>query len=259
MSVAAANFLCFRPPASTSSVARVRTSNAALTSVERTTRGPRPGSTYSCPPQGATESRSNFFPYGDLAHAQSVVHGLDQNMTSDIHVYLENGSYQANAATDDGTARFGHEWISGDMERRPRGKCIISGAEQIAGWKLSDASRNIWAASVPADLQTRQIYVNGMRATLASSTVPTGLSITPTGYRAHTLAMSHWRNPNDIDFVYTGQVGLMAEPICPVAAVAGRTITMAEPCWTNSVSRGAIWWVTVESRHQPTSRTPTKH
>ena len=48
--------------------------------------------------------------------------------------------------------------------------------------------------------------------------------------------MSHWRNPSQIDFVFSSEMGNMAEPICPVGAI-GSWITMAQPCWYNSTRR----------------------
>ena len=120
------------------------------------------------------------------------------------------------------------------------------------GWKLVDRSRNLWAA--PADAlakaglaNTRQLYINGVRALRAQGRVPVKLTETPTGYTASAPVMATWRNPSDIEFVYTGgnalwsekSVGLgpWTEPRCPVAAIQGTTITMAQPCWDNSTKR----------------------
>jgi hypothetical protein len=59
--------------------------------------------------------------------------------------------------------------------------------------------------------------------------------------------MAAWRNPSDIEFVYTGGnsvwsepsegLGPWTEPRCPVAAIRLRSITMARPCWDNSTKR----------------------
>jgi hypothetical protein len=179
-----------------------------------------------------------FFPYRDLTYTQTIVRSRNHSMTGDIDVYLESGTYRLTqplqlTAQDSGVNGNTISWSSAPGEN-----ATISGAERITGWTLSDPSKNIWAAPVSSDLRTRQIYVNGMRATPASSAVPVALSKTTTGYRARLPVLAHWRNPSRIDFVYTGQAGLMAEPRCPVAGIAGRSITMAEPCWSNSTKRG---------------------
>ena len=125
---------------------------------------------------------------------------------------------------------------------------IISGAVQITGWKLADAKRNLWQAPAPAALvNSRQLYVNGVRAARAQGALPVTLQMTPTGYIASNSTMSHWKNISDIEFVYTGGnsvwnlpsegLGSWTQPRCPIASINGTTITMAQPCWDNSTKR----------------------
>jgi len=125
---------------------------------------------------------------------------------------------------------------------------IISGAVQITGWKLTDAKRNLWKAAAPATLtNSRQLYVNGVRAQRARGPVPVALQMTPTGYTTSDATMSHWKNISDIEFVYTGGnsiwdlpsegLGSWTQPRCPIASIHGTTITMAQPCWDNSTKR----------------------
>jgi hypothetical protein len=94
---------------------------------------------------------------------------------------------------------------------------------------------------------TRQLYVNGVRALRTQGRLPVKLTETATGYTAGSDAMAKWRNPSDIEFVYTGGndiwserssgLGPWTEPRCPVASISGTTITMAQPCWDNSTKR----------------------
>lgn len=125
---------------------------------------------------------------------------------------------------------------------------IISGAVQITGWKLSDAKRNLWQAPAPAALvNSRQLYVNGVRAQRTRGPLPVVLHMTPTGYTANNPTMSRWKNISDIEFVYTGGnsiwnlpsegLGSWTQPRCPIASIEGTTITMAQPCWDNSTKR----------------------
>ncbi len=125
---------------------------------------------------------------------------------------------------------------------------IVSGGVQITGWKLADPKRNLWSAPAPASLgNTRQLYVDGVRATRTRGRLPVELTKTETGYTASGDAMAKWRNPADIEFVYTGGnaiwsepsagLGSWTEPRCPVTSISGATIIMAQPCWDNSTKR----------------------
>ena len=200
--------------------------------------GPATGVSFYVSPSGSDANPGTVdLPFKTLAHAQAVVRTVNQNMSSNITIYLENGIYRLPHSlrmtpADSGTNGYEVVWSAA-----PGQTAIISGSEQISSWRLSDPSKNIWSASVPADIMTRQIYVDGVRASLAAGPLPVKLVKTASGYRASTPAMARWRNPKQIQFAYTGQLGLMIEPICPVASIHGVTVTMAEPCWSNSNRR----------------------
>jgi hypothetical protein len=125
---------------------------------------------------------------------------------------------------------------------------VLSGAVRIDHWQESDPVRHLWSASVPATVSnSRQLYVNGLRATRTRGRVPSALTETPTGYTAADSTLASWKNPSDIEFVYTGGntiwseheegIGSWTEPRCPIQSINGTTITMAQPCWDNSTKR----------------------
>lgn len=187
-------------------------------------------------------------PIQTLQHARDLVRGMNQHMTGDITVWLNGGTYRLNEplaldARDSGMD--GHNII---YAARAGQKPVISGGVPVTGWKLVDAKKNLWSAPAPAALKnTRQLYVNGARAYRTQGRPPVKLTETKTGYTASSDEMAGWRNPSDIEFVYTGGnsiwserswgLGPWTEPRCPVASIEGTTITMAEPCWDNSTRR----------------------
>jgi hypothetical protein len=187
-------------------------------------------------------------PVQSLERARDLVRGMNQNMSSDITVWLAGGTYRlAEPLTletqDSGTG--GHNVIYAAMEGQTP---IISGGVPVTGWKQVDAGKNLWSAPAPAGLKnTRQLYVNGVRALRTRGRLPVKLTETKTGYTADSPVMASWRNPGDIEFVYTGGnniwsehslgLGQWTEPRCPVASIDGTTITMAQPCWDNSTKR----------------------
>lgn len=188
-------------------------------------------------------------PLRTLQKARDLARTRNRRMTADLRIYLEPGTYRLTEpfvldTRDSGSG--GHSIIyqsahSGDL-------AVISGGVPLTGWKLVDRARNLWSAPAPGGLKNaRQIYIDGVRAGRTRGRLPVSVTPSDTGYKASSDAMARWRNPADLEFVYTGgnsiwserEVGLggWTEPRCPVAAINGDSITMAQPCWDNSTKR----------------------
>lgn len=190
-----------------------------------------------------------YKPVRTLHRAQEIVRTANQPMKGNVVVFLNNGTFRlteplALDERDSGNNGFSVIYAAPDTSAHP----VISGGVQVTGWKLVDAGKNLWAAPAPEGLKnTRQLYVDGVRAYRARGKLPVTLTETDTGYTASSDAMAKWRNPSDIEFVYCGgdsiwsehsvALGPWTEPRCPVAAINGTTITMAQPCWDNSTKR----------------------
>ena len=133
-------------------------------------------------------------------------------MDADIHVYLEDGTFVLSApltlgAEDSGTE--GHDVI---YAAAPGAVPVVSGGLPVTGWKVVDAGKNLWSAPAPDGLvNTRQLYVDGVRALRARGVLPVTLTGTATGYTASAATMATWKNPGDIEFVYTGGNALWSE------------------------------------------------
>ena len=103
-------------------------------------------------------------PLRTLARAQMVVRSLNRNMTANITVYLADGTYRLSKPLAFGPLDSGSNGYDVVWTAAPTATAVISGAERITGWRLSDLSKGIWVANVPRTLRTRQIYVNGARS-----------------------------------------------------------------------------------------------
>ena len=187
-------------------------------------------------------------PFCTLQRASIWARDHNQNQTNDLTIFLEGGTYRLNkplvlSAQDSGNNGFNVIYAAASGQHP-----VISGAVRITGWQLVNANRNLWRATAPAGFtDTRQLYVNGVRAHRTRGRVPVKLTETKTGYIASKPVMANWSNPSDIEFVYTGGnrlwselsegIGPWTEPRCPVASIQGTTITMAQPCWDNSTKR----------------------
>jgi hypothetical protein len=221
-------------------------------------RGDGPATRFFVSPRGDDRSPgTQRRPVRTLERARQLVRTANRDMTRDIVVLLDGGTYRlarplALDAADSGTN--GHTVI---YRALPDQHPVISGGLPVTGWRLVDRARSLWSAPAPAGLDsTRQLYVDGVRAGRARGLPPAGLAIArnaagvATGYTDPSATMATWRNPADIEFVHPGgnniwsaskpstnAIGAWTEPRCPVATIAGPAITMAQPCWDNTTAR----------------------
>jgi hypothetical protein len=154
-------------------------------------------------------------------------------MNGDITVYLRGGTYRLAAPLSFGAADSGQHGHTVSYRAYPGETPVLSGGRPVTGWTLSDAAKNIWAAPVPAGTQSRQLYVDGVRAPRAQGASPVALTQTADGFTAGGTALAGWRNPGSLEFVFNGGNGAWTQPRCDVASVSGSTVTMRQPCWSN--------------------------
>jgi hypothetical protein len=187
-------------------------------------------------------------PVRTLARAQALARAARAASGGDVTILLQGGVFRLDQPLVLDARDSGDEGRPVTYAAAPGQRPVLSGGLAVTGWKLVDPQRNLWAARAPDGLaDTRQLYVDGARAGRAEGRLPVNLTETASGYRADSPAMAGWRNPADIEFVYTGGnalwsegsvgAGPWTEPRCPVAAIVGPTITMAQPAWNNSTRR----------------------
>src|SRR5215212_2214601 len=174
-----------------------------------------------------------FHPVRTPQRAQELVRARNQTMTGDIDVLLLPGTYRLAAplrldASDSGTNGHTVRWTG------VPGATVLSGDTRLSGWQRTAPDSPVWSAPAPADLRTRQLYVDGVRAQRASGPLPVKVTTIAKGYTTDAPTMDNWRNPKDIEFVYDAGLGGWTEPRCPVAAISPTEITMAQPCWDNT-------------------------
>jgi Fibronectin type III domain len=201
------------------------------------------GQIYVSPNGNDAHSGARSTPVRTLAHALAL-----SRAKSDRRVVLLGGTYRLTeplrlTQADSGTT--GDDLV---FTAAPGQHPIISGAVRIEHWRLVDSARHLWSAPVPESIaNSRQLYINGVRASRTRARVPVALTETQAGYTSASDVMASWRNPSDIEFVYTGGnsvwsersegLGSWTEPRCPIASIHGDMITMAQPCWDNSTRR----------------------
>ncbi|HUN31117.1 MAG TPA: hypothetical protein VMU95_03785 [Trebonia sp.] len=181
-------------------------------------------------------------PVRTMQRAQALVRGLNQDMTANVTVELEGGFYRMTSpltltATDSGTNGYNVVWTAA-----PGARPVLAGSVRITGWAPMSPGSPIYVAQAPASLKTQQLYVNGVRATIAHGPLPSALTgRDSSGYTGGGTTLAGWRNPSGtsprLTFVYQGGLGAWTDPSCPVAGFSGAAVVMAQPCWTNSTAR----------------------
>ncbi|MER5846730.1 right-handed parallel beta-helix repeat-containing protein [Streptomyces sp. NPDC002012] len=185
-------------------------------------------------------------PVKTLQRARDLARARAAHADGDLTVHLASGTYRTEKplvldARDSG--RDGHRIIW-----QGTGSTVISGGRKVEGWKPVRGRPGLYSAPAPQGLSdTRQLYVDGVRAQRARGEVPVGLTVTPTGYTTTADTLAHWRHPSDAEFVYSSGeelwnverngLGQWTEPRCRIAEAEGTTLTMVQPCWDNSNKR----------------------
>lgn len=197
-------------------------------------------------------------PLATLQMAQKAVRGaLRRRPGANVTVLLRDGTYRLKrplTLTARDSARGGRMVAY----RAYRGeRPVISGAVRVPGssWSRFDKETNIWRAKV-GDVATRELYVNGERATrAATSEYPAGFrpswngggagsgiaylpTIEPSGLNPASWGNpAEWSNPDDVEAVILTQWKTMTVPVSAVIPASGSTpglLQMAEPAWHNA-------------------------
>lgn len=166
-------------------------------------------------------------PFSSIAKARDVVRTMNKNMNGDIVIYLRGGKYELSSTftlSSDDAGTNGHSVIyQAYHNERP----IISGGKKVKEWKLYDPVKNIYMAKVDTSLNTRQIYVNGIRAIRARSRDASGWYENGDGYVCP-REVELWGNVTNVEVVS------FKEWKCHrghIASVNNHHVTMAQPYW----------------------------
>jgi hypothetical protein len=187
-------------------------------------------------------------PVRTLEKALAMARATKQKAAGDTTIALAGGVYGLKRPLVFGPEDSGANGHNLVIAAEPGQKPVVSGGARLTGWKLYDRTKNIWATTAPASfVASRQLYIDGVRASRTRGRAPVALKMTGTGYTASDATMASWKNASEIEFVYTGGnavwpeksegIGSWTEPRCPVAKIEGTAITMAQPCWVNSTRR----------------------
>lgn len=164
-----------------------------------------------------------------IQRAQAEVRNVNPQMSKDINVYLRDGIYYLESPLEFSSADGGRNGHSIIYRQYKCEKPTISGGDPITGWTLHDASKNIFKAALQEPIETRQLFVNGVRAIRARSVDASGWHEVADGYDCPS-DVSSWKNITDVEVV---SLMIWKCHRGPIASVSGSHVKMAQPYWDN--------------------------
>jgi hypothetical protein len=198
--------------------------------------GPDPATLLFVSPTGTGSACSSAQPC-PLGTAQDQVHTLAPDAAGDIVVELAGGTYRLTGPLDLGVADSGANGHQVSYQALPGQTPVLSGAQQVTGFSLYDPTKNIYRAAVPAGVDSRELFVNGVRADRARSAPnPAGFSVTATGFSTTDPTYSNWTNTDQVEVVDNSGWKQMRCPLAGISATAtgGSALTVDPGCWQNN-------------------------
>jgi hypothetical protein len=177
-------------------------------------------------PDGKGSGRAADSPCSLMA-ARDQVREINGRMTGDIVVQLADGVYHMTQPLEliesDTIHDSGNNGFDVIYQAAPGGNPILSGGLLLKNWTLFDKEKNIYRAQVPAGTQSRQLFVNGLRAERARGELrPKGWFKIDSGWGCLDQSIAKWRNPSDIEIVSRSSWKHLR---CGVASIKIDTIT----------------------------------
>jgi hypothetical protein len=185
-------------------------------------------------------------PFKTLEHARRAVRQWNANR--DVTVELGDGVYRISKplifTAQDGGANYHHVlWTAADGAHP-----VISGALQVTGWKIFDRERNIYVASTPPNLDSRQLWVNDKLAQRSAIEIPrSAVEFTAQGIVLDDAIFNSLTSLPGWERAEQGRMeidatGFFTDRVSPIERIDGRTLVMQQPAWNNN-----IWgWDTIE-------------
>ncbi|SDS22682.1 Right handed beta helix region [Paenibacillaceae bacterium GAS479] len=180
-------------------------------------------------------------PFQTIEKARDAVRGMTAGMGADIHVYLRGGVFRLTDTVEFTAQDSGQNGYNVIYEAYPGESPVLSGDQTISGWELHDAAKNIYKAAAGADVETRQLYVDGIRAIRARSEggLPDAAH-DDNGLSTSAIELAGWGNQSDMEMVFKQ---MWTNPRGAVEAITlsdGKaSIKMKQPGWYALRSKGS--------------------
>jgi hypothetical protein len=207
--------------------------------------------TYYVSPTGSdTASGDEAHPFATIAKARDQVRTINQNMTADITIFLRGGAHKLDNTLTFSEQDSGSNGYKIIYKNYPGETPIITSGVTVSSWELHDSGKGIYKAYVGTNFYSRHLFINGVRAKRAQSTISQnsgftlntaqGFNLPSTGTFA---SMSSWGNISDIEIrqrkLWTMQWG-------SVESVNGNVIVLKDDFW-RATRHYAQWGIGMDS------------
>jgi hypothetical protein len=172
-----------------------------------------------------------------LDGAKSKVAGLAPSMAADIDVFLRGGTYRLAQAFALGASDSGRNGFKVVYAAYPGEKPVLSGATKVTGFSLFDSSKGIYRAAVPAGTQSRQLFVNGVRAQRARGPLnPSGFTLSGSSFTTADSSYASFTNASSVEIVNNNSWKQMRCPLASITAPSGggSSLNVDPACFANN-------------------------
>ncbi|PIM66888.1 hypothetical protein CTU88_38235 [Streptomyces sp. JV178] len=172
-----------------------------------------------------------------LEGAKSKVAGLTPGMAADIDVYLRGGTYRLSQAFALGASDSGRNGFKVVYAAYPGEKPLLSGGTKVTGFSLFDSSNGIYRASVPAGTQSRQLFVDGVRAQRARGPLnPSGFTLSGSKFTTSDSSYTSFTNASSVEIVANKDWKHMRCPLASITAPSGggSSLNVDPACFKNN-------------------------
>ena len=192
-----------------------------------------------------------------LRGALDVVALLNDDMNGDMTVILTDGYYYLDAPLAMTEAHGGTNGYRVIWQAAPGANPVIGSAYTVSGSWVKDEATGIWSVSVPEGLNSRQLYVDNVRAVRARSQAGlTGSAFafdgeTNIGYTSKDTYLLDYANIKDLELVFKVE---WTQSRIGVAAIKDNgdgtvLLTLDQPGWsfvtnkggTSATAAGPVW------------------
>ena len=155
-------------------------------------------------------------PFKTIHRAKEEVRRINRRMTTDIYVYLKNGTYYLEDTLCFEEKDSGFNGCNVIYKAAEGEQPVISGGASLEGWTLFDEEKNIYKASAKG-ADNRHLYVDGKRAVRARGEGNVKDFVSDGGVEGFTCSNTEflqYKNFKDVEFVFLrGWVSRRAHPL----------------------------------------------